>query len=213
MFPSVTFVIARYREDLSWTTSLAHVHILNKGPALPAPFLHDETPLPNVGREAHSFLSFIVNRYDDLPERMIFLQGNPFDHYVDISALARDVTQYGYTKNWTDGSAWGASAPHPDFNLRMWQHTPLGHPDLTYKEWCVRIIGEYPGIGEVYGGGHFGVHRSRILARPRELYEKLLAEVSYHNAPQEAHFMERAWIFLMRVHETEHFAPVWQPYP
>ena len=213
MFPPVTFVVARYNEDILWTEQLDTVHILNKGSALPDSFPHSVTRLPNVGREAHSFLWFIVNHYDNLPEHTVFLQGNPFEHYIDISTLARDVVTYGYTKNWTDTSAWGEAAPHPAFNLRTWQNTPLGHPHLTYATWCKEMIGEYPGIKEVYGGGHFGVHRSRILSRSRALYEKLLTEVSYDNAPQEAHFMERAWIFLMRVHETEKFEPVWQPYP
>ncbi len=213
MFPSVTFVVARYNEDLSWTNDFSRVHILNKGETLPDSFPHPVTPLPNVGREAHSFLWFIVQHYDHLPEHVVFLQGNPFEHYVDIPTLAEDVQKYGYTKNWTNASLWGESAPHPDFNLREWQSKPLGHPDLTYGPWCKEMIGEYPGIQEVYGGGHFGVHRSRILGRPRALYERLIAEVSYHNAPQEAHFIERAWIFLMRVHETEKFEPIWQPYP
>jgi hypothetical protein len=36
--------------------------------------------LPNFGRETDTFFRYIINEYDDLPDYVVFLQGNPFDH-------------------------------------------------------------------------------------------------------------------------------------
>jgi hypothetical protein len=36
--------------------------------------------LPNVGREGHTYLHYIVQHYNSLPEHVVFLQGDPFDH-------------------------------------------------------------------------------------------------------------------------------------
>jgi hypothetical protein len=36
--------------------------------------------VPNKGREAETWLRFIVENYDRLPDDIVFLQGNPFEH-------------------------------------------------------------------------------------------------------------------------------------
>lgn len=40
--------------------------------------------LPNIGRESHSFFYHIVKNYHHLHDVSLFLQGNPFDHSLNI---------------------------------------------------------------------------------------------------------------------------------
>jgi len=71
-------VVSRYKEDLSWIDGINTPHVVfNKGP-----FIQGENyvPLPNCGREGHTILHFIISNYDNLPERIIFSQGSPFEH-------------------------------------------------------------------------------------------------------------------------------------
>ena len=45
--------------------------------------------LPNVGRETHSYLTYIVEHYDSLPPAIVFTQGDPFPHNPDFLEEAR----------------------------------------------------------------------------------------------------------------------------
>lgn len=71
-------VVARYNEDIDWTNQLKYkVNIFNKNEKDAHLFGYN---LPNVGREPHTFFTYIINNYDNLPEYVAFVQGNPFDH-------------------------------------------------------------------------------------------------------------------------------------
>ena len=75
---SVRLVIAKYKEDVSWTNKItAHkITIYDKSDS---PIINS-IKLPNVGRETHTFLHHIVENYDNLDDVTVFLQGNPFEH-------------------------------------------------------------------------------------------------------------------------------------
>ena len=78
-------VVARYNEDISWVKELTadkfNFKIYNKGENN---IDFDSTPLQNFGRDAHTFITYIVENYNNLPEYIIFLQGNPIDHYSNV---------------------------------------------------------------------------------------------------------------------------------
>ncbi|KAL1496272.1 hypothetical protein AB1Y20_016235 [Prymnesium parvum] len=102
----VLVVVARYDEDLSWLQSLpdgAGFHVMQKDSPPPHASLSPQCPracltlVPNVGRESHSYLSFLAERCnaDTSPhavewpqdkrrrravDTLVFAQGNPFDH-------------------------------------------------------------------------------------------------------------------------------------
>lgn len=72
-------VIAKYKEDLSWTKDLpCEVIVLNKDPDDSS----WEINYNNIGRESESYTRYIIDNYDtlDINDTIIFLQGNPFDH-------------------------------------------------------------------------------------------------------------------------------------
>ena len=79
---STHVVIARYNEDLTWLASLKFPYtIYNKGAdniSLPS------IKLPNIGRESGTFLYYIIENYNSLPDTLIFLQGDPFPHCEDL---------------------------------------------------------------------------------------------------------------------------------
>jgi len=82
--PSYHLVVARYKEDVSW------MDLVDNDPAGTI-FVYDKSPQPNPafipranrGREVGSFLEHIILHYDDLPEYVIFVQGDPFAHVND----------------------------------------------------------------------------------------------------------------------------------
>lgn len=107
---SLELVVARYAEDLSWLRRVpktVRVTVYNKG--------GDTVPgmaLPNVGREAHTYLHHMVTRYDDLAEVTLFCQGKPFDHVPDLHKILRQLA----AGMGSGGTASGR--PNPDTPLR-----------------------------------------------------------------------------------------------
>lgn len=113
-------IITRFDEPLNWTQYVeGELVIYNKGfPLLKENFISR----PNVGREAESTLYFIVNNYDNLPDESVFLQGDPFDHCMDILKQLEqhkdvsDVVWLGsnwgpVTKNYDGGPGHGCFLP------------------------------------------------------------------------------------------------------
>ena len=79
---NLTIICSRFNEDIHWTKPfIKNLLVYNKGLEninyIPKSNILN---LPNCGREGGSYLHFIINNYDSLPEHMLFIQGHPFDH-------------------------------------------------------------------------------------------------------------------------------------
>ena len=78
-------LLARYREDVSWLSLLpagVTFHVMQKGGAMqPELPQEQQSLLPNVGRESHSYLSFLAERAHDaavpLPPLLVLAQARP----------------------------------------------------------------------------------------------------------------------------------------
>jgi hypothetical protein len=76
-------VVCRYNEDLVWTRVLSiPVVIYNKGEKLEE--MYSSIEVENEGRESEAYLRFIVENYETLPQRLVFLQGNPSAYFGNI---------------------------------------------------------------------------------------------------------------------------------
>ena len=71
-------IVSRYNEDINWLQPVMNnTIIINKGKQLN---INNEIPLENVGRESHSYLCYIINAYDNLPDILVFTQADISDH-------------------------------------------------------------------------------------------------------------------------------------
>ena len=80
-------IVARYKEDVRWIRDTIpqeyRVILYNKGDDLSNGEIHPNGTVRNVtneGRETETYLRFIIENYDNLPDVMVFLQGEPFPH-------------------------------------------------------------------------------------------------------------------------------------
>jgi len=71
---AVDVVVAHFNEDLSWISEYAAPGVAFRVYSKGAVF-QGATPLPNVGRESHTYLTHIVRHYDELPPWTVFTQG------------------------------------------------------------------------------------------------------------------------------------------
>lgn len=88
----VDLIIARYNENIDWVSKLDFqfnkIFVYNKGKKLNLPFVYD---IPNVGRESDSYLTYIIDNYERIPDIVVFLQGNPFDHTPELFNIIKNL--------------------------------------------------------------------------------------------------------------------------
>lgn len=190
-------VVAHYTENLNWLRNLPTgvqktVYTKSSEPITE----HTTIPLPNIGREAHTYLHHLVNRYDSLADWTIFCQGKPFDHAYDFKKTVRAF----------DSVVWDDAQNH----LFRW----LGHLIDTddnqghrlFVPWSKNEDGRHldllgfhralfgtdgPDLYTFVLGAQFAVHKTVLLNRPRSFYEHALTiAITF---PDAAHCFERSW--------------------
>lgn len=122
----LVLVIARFQENLNWilkTPATLQIVVINKGNPVAIDrgnlTVHDTA---NLGREAESYVRHIIQNYQNLPDRVIFTQGDPFEH----SPLFLDLLQ--------DYSAWHDFQP---LSLQFKDYLPPQHIRKEYLKTAV----------------------------------------------------------------------------
>lgn len=186
----IELVVARCSENTNWLRRVPRtvcVTLYDKGGGAAA------NALPNVGREAHTYLHHIVSRFDSLAEVTVFAQGRPFDHVSDFHRVLRDLAAgrrraggfdwLGFIIDWDD--AQGGRLFH------NWSKNP-GRLPLPMAEFHRALWdGPVPDRFVFFPGAHFIATREQIRGRPRSFYARAL-ELSTR-LPDAAHCFERCW--------------------
>jgi len=93
----VTMVVAHYKESLTWLADVplwVDIVVYNKELVSPTVYPKDRLVrfknVPNVGRESDSYARFVLDFYDDMPDRVFFTQADPFPHCPRFWDLLRD---------------------------------------------------------------------------------------------------------------------------
>ena len=149
--------------------------------------------LPNIGREAHTYLYYIITHYHDLPEAVIFLQGNPFPH-LPLELLLRMFNGNGRTSNY---EIVPFSTSLTGGKLYNWAGKQLRSTGKTIQEWIFDNLHTTQEQGPVYWGAQFGVSKNQILKHDQKFYQDIINQ--FETTDDElAHFLERVWglIFL-----------------
>jgi hypothetical protein len=199
-------VLARYSEDVSWAARWAtqfDVFVYNKGAQISPAFNGRWLSLPNVGREAHTYLSHIVDNYDNLHDVTIFLQGRIDDvHAYPATQLQKYIApaaQHGFSAShlmlvqppfWNNIDFLSLPKYAPQVRSGALRINKLGLLAYAHK-----YFGRLPVMCVSSYNGCFAASRAAILRHKREFYQTLLATVSDHDNPEEAHFLERLWAY------------------
>ena len=197
----VEVVVARCREDVSWTAALGYPVTIYDKSGRPGPFA-----LPNIGRESHTYLTHIVRRYDDLAASTVFVQGAPFDHMppgaTPASFAARIAQNVRLGVKFTGFAAFKLKCdrlgrPHDMADAARHGHRPGFGKDIPVGAVYARLFGDP--VPETFltpaPAGMLFVARERILARPLEFYRQALALVAADpdDAANTGHAFERLW--------------------
>jgi hypothetical protein len=179
-------IVARYEESLDWLGRLqpvmaqgkVAVRVYNKGPHMQlVPIQTNLRNLPNVGREADTFLTFIreeVERELQSPgcegraDHIALVQGNPFDHcpqMLERSCYFRDYQHcdVAVPLGPVCFSDEFGKPHHPGLMLRP------AYEALFEREW--------PGTIAFSGGAQYVFPRSKLFDRPLSFWERFHAMV------------------------------------
>ncbi len=197
----VELVVARFREDVSWTAAVGCPAVVYDKSGEPGPYT-----LPNIGRETHTYLTHILRQYPDLAPFTVFVQGAPFEHMPPgatpetFAARIRQNVRLGLKFSGFAG-----------FKLKC---DRLGRPHAMADP---ARAGKWAGfgrdipVGAIYAklfagpvpeqflvpapAGMFFVARERILARPPAFYRAALDLVAAdpEDAANTGHAFERLW--------------------
>ncbi|KAK4692742.1 hypothetical protein P7C71_g4524, partial [Lecanoromycetidae sp. Uapishka_2] len=207
---NVEVVVAHYNEDLSWLEGhTSDCTIYHKGGEKHAP-PYPHLTLPNIGREGHTYLHHITERYDSLADVTVFLQGRIDDH-VTIS-LDEIIDRASKTK---DGQV--VTFPFRELELfNLWNGMPWEEYPC-WKKWSSMPVAEAPKTPAQYWqqlfpgtkvpasigfqpGAMFAVRRSTIQQYPLNFYKSLFEEFFQGNMahvnPGTGHYMERFWLAM-----------------
>jgi hypothetical protein len=107
-------VIARYNENLDWVFQMPseiNYQIYNKGDYLEMdtdklPFLSLHQGMRNSGREGGTYLSYLIDHYDSIPDIVIFTQAKPQDHSPNFSNLVYKIVNNSFEGNFMPLSMW-----------------------------------------------------------------------------------------------------------
>jgi protoporphyrinogen oxidase len=193
-------IVARHSEDVSWSDGHPRI-VYNKGQRIGDLPGGEQIMLPNVGRESHTYLTYIIDNYNNLPECVMFCQGTIKDHVdgfriEDFINPDYDIVyaRLSILKEWDPASG---RLMYP----RIWQEKldkgsmrPAG---LTYVEWFDRVLGMPLSENTVYiPGAIFSVSSKAIHKRPIKFYAGLREFVKDHPNPEEGHYLERSWLYI-----------------
>lgn len=209
------WVVAHYCEDLAWLSPVKEDCVVySKGGPDKAPIL-PFTELANIGREGHTYLHHIVERYDTLADITLFSQGNVDDH---ICLTAVEMKEKALT------TRPGEVTTFPFRELEVFDHWE-GIPYEEYPCWSkwakmeTKLAPKTPAeyFVDFFGNGrvpisigyqpcaNFAVTRETIHKHPRDYYLRLLADLfkgdMAHVNPGTGAYMERFWLVMFNPEE------------
>lgn len=177
-------VVSKYKENTHWTKKYENVRVYDK---------FNDKDLSNIGREAHTYLTYILNNYENLPSNVYFSQGWIQDH-TDESifktgkyscALIESYTDNGHIKQYNGKYTF----PKEKLDIKSWFHKYVD--DSVDLEKPIHI----------WWNAIFPLKREYILSRPKEYYQMLLDLIPKNgNNPEIGHYFERSWYYIFNCH-------------
>jgi hypothetical protein len=189
--PGLELVVARYTENLNWLRRVPgefRVTIYDKSGDCNQAHLS----LPNLGREAHTYLHHIVTRYDSLEPLTVFCQGRPFDHAFDFHHTLRALASGQKQPENFEWLGHIADTDSADGDLfKNWSKNPEGHGLELNRFHQALFEKDGPIYYPFFLGGQFMLSRRAIYSRSIEFYQRALAlSLTF---PDAAHCFERCW--------------------
>lgn len=175
-------IVAKYKEDISWINEIKdhfEIVVYNKDNNLDPQDLNFPKreyyvndikfiDLPNVGREAQTYLFHIIGNFNNLYDLEIFTQGNPFDHNPNFIKDLLSINPSDYYKNLCNEKANQLRSDYIECENNL-LHYYYGTVNTLHRELFQKDVPERYEIGI---RGMFSVNKTAILDNSIGIYEK-----------------------------------------
>lgn len=166
----VTFVIAKYKENIEWTKKINNKIIIYDKSDSP---IDGSIKLKNCGKEGETFLYHIVNNYNNLDDVTVFLQANPFEHLQSLVGWRAELTTKEIDKviekmnlEINDKSEFSS------FYQVLYNNPPRVNGANVQLD-CLNYLGEVHNFFTLSPGAQYIVPKKYILSRPIDFWKKL----------------------------------------
>lgn len=192
----IEIVVARYNENLNWLNHyFEFITVYNKGSSSPG---DEDIKLDNVGRESHTYLTHIIDNWDNLSEKTFFCQGHINDHstwpiykylfnnrHLNINLDCHQSTCYQF---------WG----HLIINNPKYLNS-ISYSPYTFGQWWDKFVKKpkpSPKDFKWGSGAIFSVSKSLIKQNSLKYYQNLRESLRNCQNPEEGHYFERSWFYI-----------------
>jgi len=162
-------VVSTYKEDISWVNTLNNIGkiIYSKNNGVVNGVINEEIiTIDNIGREAQTYIQYILDNYENLPNLVIFSQGNPFPHSKDFINKVNLINK----KSWLG-----------DIMVVNDITGAPSHKNLPMKEYLMKNNLTDEIEFNFSPGAIFSVDKGSILSHSLEFYENLNNDIKkYH---------------------------------
>jgi len=157
--------VARYKEDISWFfhMDLGKLYVYDKSGDEHTPFIR----LENKGREGTTFLGHIIEYYNNLPDYIVLVQGNPFAH------MNPEIKPSNFQENLDKLVEKKPEKTQPLFCDYLEESVSFHQGLMMNKYYDLMFEGKHGKIIKYATGNQYIVPRKMILKRPKHFYQKL----------------------------------------
>jgi hypothetical protein len=139
----------------------------------------------NVHQESVIYLQFIRDYYHDLPDKMLFIHGNPFAHSYNpietAQCVREDVHYASINKQWIQDRPW-----------TTWPADPSDNVSLMYK--CVKRL-----LGLLGFDGELQLNPTNKTPKDNSLMSGLCCAQFYVTKERIHHYTYKQWVSLYNV--------------
>lgn len=225
---TIDIVISRFQEDLLWLLDgdiqnalrnpelNVRILVYNKGGTavshdllsmLREHFEVNVIVIPNVGREAHTYLYHIIQNFDNLGDVTVFLHGSSNverkwlkSKYTILKSCATKKSVFPVDHTITNVRQKYATFTVDTYQSRTKENVDI-NPESSLASSIIRPMGKWyeTVFGNVEVAGVcwcaiFSASRDRILQKDIAFYQKLIRFVEGQPNPETAHYFERSWV-------------------
>ena len=155
----------------------------------------------NVGYNLFSYLEFIIQNYEDLPDSIIFCKNNIFDRHINKKLFAKLIKRNIFTslqeKTYLNNSFVSLRISDQGFSEINTSWYKYNYDRLFFADYndFYRYIfnsTEIPIFLKFSPGGNYLLKKENILLRSKSFYQNLKLFISHSQYSCESHFLERS---------------------
>jgi hypothetical protein len=180
------YCISYYEGDLSWVEKLPHdQYIVYAKSDISNPAIANIQKRPNVGYNIDSYLTFIIDHYDNLPEITVFCKNNIVGRHVSKEVFW-DKLSFPVSVMSNDGG-------YLELNNSWYtkKHPPKYFSNYNKFYNYIFDTQVMPTYLRFAPGANYVVPKENILNRSKSFYINLRSLIAYTPLACEAHYIER----------------------